>query len=104
MYQIQALAHSQPTSSGPKAREGFIAAPVKRPRHQHIERDREADRKPGDRLERPARIGGGREDDPDEEEGEQGFDDEAGAEGDAVVQERRSELRRIQRSPRDRST
>src|SRR5205085_3047548 len=50
--------------------------PRERPAHEDVERDREADRKAGDRLEGPPGIGSRGEDHPDEEEGEDGLDHE----------------------------
>src|SRR4029078_10010933 len=62
--------------------------------HQDVERDRETDREARDRLERPARIGGAREDDPDEEEGQDALDHDALPDADAARKAWRAEVRR----------
>ena len=77
MYQTHQLFHVSLTSIGPKARAGFIAAPVSSAAHVDVERDREADRETGDLRERPARVDGGGEDDEDEEERQHGLDHDA---------------------------
>src|SRR5439155_484102 len=72
-----------------------------RPAHEDVERDREADRETGDRLEGPPRIGCGGEDDPDEEEGEDRLDHEPLAAPDTRAEHRRAELRAVAEAVRE---
>ena len=70
--------------------------------HEHVHRDREPDREAGDRLERAARIDGGRVHGPDEEEREDDLDDEAFAGAEASrVRHRADELRVREESAQD---
>ena len=48
--------------------------------------------RPGDLLERPARVDRGREDDEDEEERQHGLDHDAGSCADAAAERRRAEV------------
>ena len=57
-----------PASSGPKARAGFMAPPVSPSAIRTSNAIVKPIAEPGDLLERAARVDGGREDDPDEEE------------------------------------
>ena len=78
MNQIQPSAHWFWTSIGPRARPGFMAAPVSGPPMRMSAAIVRPMAKPAIDREGATRVGRGREDDPDEEEGQDRLEDEAG--------------------------
>ncbi len=76
---------------------------MKGPAEEDVERDREPDREPGDRLEGAARVGRRREDHPDEEEGQDRLDQERRSGSDAAPDRGAPRLDRISELIRERA-